>query len=398
MTLRSFLVALVVVAGLLAAAPAGAQLATAPNTTGAAIDNMDAVGAMSALKFLPGSAEGKLLAMTRRWGFMLLVVSLVAGIIFELAMSAEAQYGVVVRRFVFALFLLTFYNATVGTMVNALGDIAGWLAPPQGALTQYMTAANKAREAGLAAEAGPVKDAPVAVDADGNPATSSWVGKKMSEMGSSLGSAVYNVLIYVIILLCEAILFIILLTGKVLVAILYILGPIAIALGVPRASGVSAKWFQELVTFASWPIFIALFLSLLGPIGAAGWGGGSVLGALVSAGIMAASAMSVPKVAGSLIGGGIGNIGEGIAKATQGVATGGAQRVLAGAQNFPGSAAAAAAAAGIPMPSAAGAGTAAGNAARSLVAGIRGLGGGGGGGASSSPPGGGGGGAGSSPP
>ena len=299
--------------GLAAMVVAGAVAIGAPGRTwaadGGAFDSLEEMGKTSALQFKSGSPEATLLAQTRRWAWPLLFLGFLAGLIFELAMGTDARYGVVVRRLVLAVFLLTFYNASVGTMVNALGDLAQWLSPPAGAITDYMTKANQARIKAKMAEvaaSGQATGAPPS--ALSNPLE--WAKAQVASAGTSAGTALFDTAIYFTILLCEAILFIILLTGKILVAMLYILGPIALALGVPRASGVAGKWFKELVTFGSWPIFIAIFLSLLSAIGAAGAGSASVLGALVSAGIMAASALSVPAVATSLVGGALGNIGE----------------------------------------------------------------------------------------
>jgi len=257
----------------------------------------DAIAGVSPLTFESGPAL-EALTKTRRWAWPLLMLSFIAALVLELVMAEEARYGLVVRRLVFAIVLLLFYNSVFGTVVNGLGDIAGWLAPQGGVITKYKADVAKARVDAR-------EKAAAQQQASGAAAEPGMLGRITTNMADAL----YDTGIELVILLCTAILFIIMLTGKFLVGMLYILGPIAVALGVPRASGVAGKWFKELVTFASWPIFIAVFLALLQAVGANGMAAaGSVLGSVVTAGIMAVAAIFVPSVASALVGGGIGNV------------------------------------------------------------------------------------------
>lgn len=324
--------------GMVLAASLGALPAPASAGVADVSDSLDAVQAMAVLRFRENSPERGLLNKTMGLCGPLLFLALVAGLTFELTMGEEARYGVVLRRFAIALVLMLFYHAVFGTMLNMLDGLATRLAPPAGALTAYLKTAEKMRLAERLKQLStlpPEGNGASAEDGVLGKVASAWDSAKtaVSRAGDAMGERLYDTLIYFSILVCEAILFVILLSGKMLTAMFYILGPIAIPLGVPRASGVSARWFKELLTYSSWAVFIAMFLTLLVGIGAGGIGGGSVLGALVSAGVMAFAAIRTPAMAEQLIGGSIGNIAHGAADLVQQKAHGPAERAAEAARS-----------------------------------------------------------------
>ncbi len=259
-------------------AAAGKAAATATPGFGAIDQNL--LSAQS-LTFKPGSPEDLLLqkADDQKWG--LYVTAVIIGLLLELSLGHHMEIVPFLRRAVLIGILLTFYKAIFGTIINNLGDIAAWFAPKAGALSTYTAAASAAR--------GTV--------ADGNLLTAGvlWAS-----------GVIYDSAVHLIIAAAEAIAYVIILTGKILTAMFFILGPIALPLGVPRKSGVAALWFKELATFASWPIFIGLALSLLVATGVSAYTG--AIGALVSTLALAISVGSAPMIAGRLVGGAIGNV------------------------------------------------------------------------------------------
>lgn len=303
-SLSPLVVAVVLVTGtpVIASAAAAADVAFAsPHSAGAK---------ELALDFTQGPLGGlftKIMALAKSFLFLAIFIGLFVEA-FGRAPGTQREYGAVVWRLVIVLFLLTYYQHVFGTVLNLTRYIADKVEPEKNALLAYQSESakfkaamqkNLAQAQAAASDAGPQASSYAA--AFGAPAAP-------SEKGSGFAGWMYDTLINFFILIAQAVVFVVLWLSKILSAMFFLLGPLALVAAIPRPSHTGGLWFKHFVTVSCWPIFTGLLLSIVVNLGAQGAGGETYLASIVSACVMAFTALSAPVLANHIIGGTLANL------------------------------------------------------------------------------------------
>ena len=299
-----FVLAAVLVAG----TPVSASAAT---TADVALASPQAAGAKElALDFTQGPLGGlfaKIMALAKSFLFLAIFIGLFVEA-FGRAPGTQREYGAVVWRLVIVLFLLTYYQHVFGTVLNLTRYIADKVEPEKNALLAYQSESAKfkaAMQKNLAQAQAAASDA--------GPQQSSYgaafgVPSAPNEKGSGFAGWMYDTLINFFILIAQAVVFVVLWLSKILSAMFFLLGPLALVAAIPRPSHTGGLWFKHFVTVSCWPIFTGLLLSIVVNLGAQGAGGETYLASIVSACVMAFTALSAPVLANHIIGGALANL------------------------------------------------------------------------------------------
>lgn len=302
---------LLLVAVLLIGIPAGASAASAGDVTFA---TTQAGGAKElALDFTQGPLGAlftKIMSLAKSFLFLAVFVGLFVEA-FGRAPGTPREYGAVVWRLVIVVFLLTYYQHVFGTVLNLTRYIADKVEPERNALLAYQSESAKFR-------AMMQKNLEVgqAQPPAGGPGTQAFYGSEALGVppapsgGTTSGFTgwMYDTLINFFILICQAVVFVVLWLSKILSAMFFLLGPLALVAAIPRPSHTGGLWFKHFVTVSSWPIFTGLLLSIVVNLGAQGAGGETYLASIVSACVMAFTALSAPVLANHIIGGALANL------------------------------------------------------------------------------------------
>lgn len=299
-----FVLAAVLVAG----TPVSASAATAADV---AVASPQAAGAKElALDFTQGPLGGlfaKIMALAKSFLFLAIFIGLFVEA-FGRAPGTQREYGAVVWRLVIVLFLLTYYQHVFGTVLNLTRYIADKVEPEKNALLAYQSESAKfktAMQKNLAQAQAAAGDSGAQQSSYG---AAFGVPSAPNEKGSGFAGWMYDTLINFFILIAQAVVFVVLWLSKILSAMFFLLGPLALVAAIPRPSHTGGLWFKHFVTVSCWPIFTGLLLSIVVNLGAQGAGGETYLASIVSACVMAFTALSAPVLANHIIGGALANL------------------------------------------------------------------------------------------
>ena len=299
-----FVLAAVLVTG----TPVSASAATAADV---AVASPQAAGAKElALDFTQGPLGGlfaKIMALAKSFLFLAIFIGLFVEA-FGRAPGTQREYGAVVWRLVIILFLLTYYQHVFGTVLNLTRYIADKVEPEKNALLAYQSESAKFK---AAMQKNLAQAQAAASDAGAQPSSygaAFGVPSAPNEKGSGFAGWMYDTLINFFILIAQAVVFVVLWLSKILSAMFFLLGPLALVAAIPRPSHTGGLWFKHFVTVSCWPIFTGLLLSIVVDLGAQGAGGETYLASIVSACVMAFTALSAPVLANHIIGGALANL------------------------------------------------------------------------------------------
>jgi hypothetical protein len=287
---------LILAAVLLTGTPGGASAAAVGDVAAATTQSGGAKEL--ALDFTQGPLGAlftKIMSLAKSFLFLASFIGLFVEA-FGRAPGTPREYGAVVWRLVIVLFLLTYYQHVFGTVLNLTRYIADKVEPEKNALLAYESESAKfkaAMQKNLSLTQ--------ATEAFGVPAAS-------NEKGSGFAGWMYDTLINFFILIAQAVVFVVLWLSKILSAMFFLLGPLALVAAIPRPSHTGGLWFKHFVTVSCWPIFTGLLLSIVVNLGAQGAGGETYLASIVSACVMAFTALSAPVLANHIIGGALANL------------------------------------------------------------------------------------------
>lgn len=288
---------LLLTAVLLTGTPAGASAAAAGDI--AVVTAQSPGGAKElALDFTRGPLGAlfmKIMSIAKSFLFLAIFIGLFVEA-FGRPPGTPREYGAVVWRLVIVVLLLTYYQHVFGTMLNLTRYIADKVEPEKNALLAYESESAKFKAAMQ-------KNLSLAqtTEAFGVPAAP-------NERGSGFAGWMYDTLINFFILIAQAVVFVVLWLSKILSAMFFLLGPLALVAAIPRPSHTGGLWFKHFVTVSCWPIFTGLLLSIVVNLGAQGAGGETYLASIVSACVMAFTALSAPVLANHIIGGALANL------------------------------------------------------------------------------------------
>jgi hypothetical protein len=229
------------------------------------------------------------------------VLSFIAALALEAfgrAPTAMRDYGACVFRGVVVLLLLAFYHPIFGSVVNLTQGIAERVTPHAAwsdfshASHDYLFGLYDKRSAADQAAKDAGKGDPTLLD-------------DVKLAGSIAGGFVFQSIISSIVLAGEALLGVVALFARILCGLFFVLGPLAIVFSIPRASDLGTRWFGHFVTFASWPIFSGLLLSLTLATGIKGLYAEGALGSVVIAFVFAGIGLATPMLASAVVGGSI---------------------------------------------------------------------------------------------
>ncbi len=297
---------LVLVAVLLTAIPCGAAAGGAGT---AAASGGSASTKELALDFTQGplgTLFRKIMSLAKSFLFLAIFLGLFVEA-FGRAPGMPREYGAVVWRLVIVLFLLANYQHVFGTVINLTRYIADKVEPEKNALLAYQSESEKFRAAMQKNLAG-AQSATNAAGAQASYGAAFGVPEAPNEKSSGFAGFMYDTLINFFILIAQAVVFVVLWLSKILSAMFFLLGPLALVAAIPGPSHTGGLWFKHFVTVSCWPIFTGLLLSIVVNLGAQGAGGETYLASIVSAGVMAFTALSAPLLANHIIGGALANL------------------------------------------------------------------------------------------
>jgi hypothetical protein len=267
--------------------------------------------------------------------FSLLPFFFIVALILEAFGKAPGEprdFGSVVFRSALVLVLLTFYGKLFGALMGFSSGLAARIAPKETweklkAATQVFLddkARYQAQEL-LAAKSGSLTDGVMA-----------YVAGKADAVGGALIDAAVSL----ILLLGEASLWIVGTFGQVLGLLLFVLGPLAIAVSLPRSSDVGTRWFRVFASVLTWPLISALLVGLITEFALKALkpqsSYESAYKCIALAGMLCVTAFAVPVIASALTGAGLGALGAGWSSlsAMGSAATGGVSSGLAAVSNL----------------------------------------------------------------
>lgn len=302
-----FLSALAFAAVLVTATPVTASAAATPDVAVATTRSGARELALDFTQGPLGALFAKIMALAKSFLFLAVFIGLFVEA-FGRAPGTPREYGAVVWRLVIVLFLLAYYQHVFGTVLNLTRYIADKVEPEKNALLAYQSESAKfkaAMQKNLAQAQ--------AATSDAGPQQASYreafgVPAPPNEKGTRFAGWMYDTLINFFILIAQAVVFVVLWLSKILSAMFFLLGPLALVAAIPRPSHTGGLWFKHFVTVSCWPIFTGLLLSIVVNLGAQGAGGETYLASIVSACVMAFTALSAPVLANHIIGGALANL------------------------------------------------------------------------------------------
>jgi hypothetical protein len=313
---------------------------------------------------LGSGAAAEVLALTLPLAREYVLFSFAVGLLVEAfgrAPTEERHYGAVVWRLLLVVVLLANYQAVIGGVINVTAEVAVALAPAKMHARLASTIQETVDKALTARAAGGGRSWVQSQVLDTS-ASSTAADSVLETSASSTAAAAqqfggmgwfFRDLVHVFSLIGLLAHTIIGRVAGVLILFSYVLGPLALAFSVPRVSGIGSKWFAGLLSFCAWPILSSVLLSLVGAVGLqmGGQAAADEVESLIRAFVFLVTALAVPKIATSLVGGGVSQaLGQGAALVGGLAASGLGAAGKAGA--------AAAATAGAAAPAAGGAGAA----------------------------------------
>lgn len=252
---------------------------------------------------VPKELLGKTLGLARSlWAFCV-----VLGLIVEAFGSSPAgrrDYAGCVWRALVVLALLAAYPRVFGSVINLSEGLAERIAPKD----TWTTFAKKNSELLTnlySQKSAEDEEAERIGGAAGEAGAKSAALAKFA--GNYLGGMFFDSLLGLFVLVGQAAHWVLGALARILSVVYYLLGPLALVFAVPRGSGTGGSWFRSFVTVASWPIFSGVLLSITASFLFKGYdaqGISTAFGSVASALLLVVTALAIPSLASSIVGGG----------------------------------------------------------------------------------------------
>ena len=212
--------------------------------------------------------------------------------------TGKRDLGSCTWRAIVVLILLTFYPSIFGSVVNLASDVAAQVTPP----SIYEQLGQQYRDSLKTSFA-----RPTTTPATTSGSATSAVPAPTDFAWRVTGGLLFDGIVTLLATIGLAVTWLITVLAGMLVTLFYIIGPLALAFAVPRMSDTGTRWFTELITLCSWPIFSGLLLQITVSLGnhlIFGTGAGP-LATVSSALLMTACAIATPVLASRLVGGSV---------------------------------------------------------------------------------------------
>ena len=258
----------------------------------------------------PKELLGKTLGLARSLWVFCLVLSLILEA-FGSSPTSRRDYGGCVFRALVILALLSVYPRVFGSVINLAEGLSARIAPPD-TWSKFAQKNSELLEKLYSKKSADVEEA----EASGGPLSgASGKASALAKLaGNYVGGMFFDSLIGLFVLVGQAAHWVLGALARILSTVYYLLGPLALVFAVPRASGSGSAWFRSFVTIASWPIFSSVLLAITASFLFKGYdtqGFSTAFGAVASALLLTATALAVPSLASSMVGGAGNLIGQG---------------------------------------------------------------------------------------
>lgn len=143
-------------------------------------------------------------------------------------------------------------------------------------------------------------------------------GNEDGSIAAQVGGVFFASLLSLALLLGQSAMWVMTQLASVLVVLLYALGPLALVFWLPLKSDSFGRWLRTFLTVLTWPVMSAVILGIITKASLRGLDGASpAFATLATALLLGVTALAVPVVSSSLVGGSMGAIGAGVSTLMQ---------------------------------------------------------------------------------
>lgn len=143
-------------------------------------------------------------------------------------------------------------------------------------------------------------------------------GHQAEGLVAQIGGNLFTNVLALALLLGQGAMFVMKTLASVLVILLYALGPLALVFWLPLKSDSLGRWLRTFVTVLTWPVMSAVILAIITRASLRGLDGASpAFATIATALLLSVTALAVPVVSSSLVGGSMGAIGTGMSTLMQ---------------------------------------------------------------------------------
>jgi len=137
-------------------------------------------------------------------------------------------------------------------------------------------------------------------------------------IAAQIGGLVFTTVLSLGLLLGQGAMWVMKTLASVLVILLYALGPLALVFWIPIKSDSLGRWLRTFLTVLTWPVMSAVLLAIITKASLRGLDGASpAFASIATALLLGVTALAVPVVSSSLVGGSMGAIGAGVSTLMQ---------------------------------------------------------------------------------
>lgn len=143
-------------------------------------------------------------------------------------------------------------------------------------------------------------------------------GNEDGSIAAQVGGVFFASLLSLALLLGQSAMWVMTQLASVLVVLLYALGPLALVFWLPLKSDSFGRWLRTFLTVLTWPVMSAVILGIITKASLRGLDGASpAFATLATALLLGVTALAVPVVSSSLVGGSMGAISAGVSTLMQ---------------------------------------------------------------------------------
>lgn len=137
-------------------------------------------------------------------------------------------------------------------------------------------------------------------------------------IAAQIGGLVFTTVLSLGLLLGQGAMWVMKTLASVLLILLYALGPLALVFWIPIKSDSLGRWLRTFLTVLTWPVMSAVLLAIITKASLRGLDGASpAFASIATALLLGVTALAVPVVSSSLVGGSMGAIGAGMSTLMQ---------------------------------------------------------------------------------
>lgn len=137
-------------------------------------------------------------------------------------------------------------------------------------------------------------------------------------IAAQIGGLVFTTVLSLGLLLGQGAMWVMKTLASVLLILLYALGPLALVFWIPIKSDSLGRWLRTFLTVLTWPVMSAVLLAIITKASLRGLDGASpAFASIATALLLGVTALAVPVVSSSLVGGSMGAIGAGVSTLMQ---------------------------------------------------------------------------------